>query len=71
MKRILLLLSIVLLSSCTKDDADCKCDAIYRKVNWNNGQSFEFTVTGQPVDCETKQPTKAYSDKDAFFIRCR
>jgi hypothetical protein len=63
MKRIILLLAIVLSSCSTDEEKECNCTGKY--ILSNGGT---FYVPKQPIDCETKQPTKLA--QSGFFVGC-
>jgi hypothetical protein len=62
MKTILVILAIAL-SSCSTEKETCKCTA---KYSLGNGQTY--LVPNNPIDCDTKQPTKLA--QSGYFVGC-
>jgi hypothetical protein len=63
MKKIFTLLAITIFLSCSTEKETCKCTGKY--LTNDGGQFF---VPNQPIDCDTKQPTKLA--QSGFFVGC-
>ena len=64
-KQITLLFIALLLAGCSKEDKDdCDCNAKYLNAN---GSGYYY-VPNQPIDCDTKQPTRVAGG--GFFVGC-
>jgi hypothetical protein len=67
MKKIFLLITVLALSSCSKDDNDCKCTGQYANFD---SPGF-FFVQNVPINCETKHPVNSLpNNENAIFVKC-
>ena len=66
MKKLILILSIIFITSCSKDEDTCKCNGKYKLFTYP--EQFYYKPT--TVDCNTNQPIGNESQTNSFFIGC-